>query len=1263
MQLGRTSVPFFVVLMAAILASCAHEDYPAWLWNAQHQPAPPPASTVDTAYACLQSRAQPLPARLVAMSANASSGGNVVLVSDLFQQFVQVCGSCHGPTLDNGQGGFQISRASDFQTMMTRDVLAHITMSVCPTAPDATNKYDPMPPCNNPNGGTYAQRPATDPVKQFAVLVGEWLDANSPVSFMPGGSMSGPMANPYVLSPADGNGMTNIGNCVPNQMATMQEDKAKQLDAMFAGLKANDTGTGVEMIGLPPDLKDTDLFTLDSSTLAKYAVYAYAPGYPLWSDNAGKLRHIRVPRGTSIRFDKVKQQFVIPPNTRFYKTFMKLIIDTDGSYRYRKIETRLIVARPDDNNPDGTAKVPGGQTALFGSYKWNDDETDAILVQTPLKNGKPFSDTQFYYNTDEQLAAEVLASQPADPEYQLQANHAIRHYAIPSSQRCIQCHMGSPSQDFILGFNPLQINRRPKGVSGTIEETGADELTQLQRFIDVGLITGISSPTDVLPLELSQGSRVPRNDYELTAQGYMVGNCQHCHNPRGFPTIQSPVLKDLLNLLPSAVGGIFQFPLERFSPRIGRGVTGTTQIPYITPSLVDQPKLDLLGNQVPDSMVRAPGGVFKSAIFAPWRSIIYRNVDAGFAYVDDYAIFPHMPFNTPGYDPRAKQIMGDWMTSIPAVRKHPEVIEYAYQTDPCVPSGHLLNCPVVDTESQPYVEVRPGDLRYDKAVAAAKARLQILHTGVNPAVPIDPTLGTYYTRYADLGRTDDIVDPDVLLDPVCHPVPAQNPGSPYPFPDHPHWVNTDLTDPPGYAPRQVNWPDVLVKQNIPPLSTTCMSPQGAADAYADQVDAVHLLPKASLNQVHDYATTPVPFGLWKQKPGCDLSSQQTVASFTGAARQHWMDYVSPETHQAPPPNAPVYSETPGAAVFKMICINCHGPRADSNGRLAQNLATMTGGNAAVADFRNGLFGPVGSTAPNRNMDMAFGTLPPPPAGQADWPDWSSTSNDDRAARYLAWMGLGGTPVNIPVALLQIVAVTQVLDQRRYAPGHLSANMLSQAKSLCLGLLGTGHVDDSQGGSLFVPGDGHGYLDTSRGTLNSRLIRENGDAELWLHLCSVANAHPIHVLTPTQDKNPGQLQLQTIEDVNYRLSIDGSAAQSALIPASVYPTNGAPVGDASGAVQPSYDPSNTWPWCVDERRASPAQLSWINDNHLPLCPKEVKTASDACGATLGPGCIGNDAANSWAVRGAINAGFSVFLYVQHMEPTGPLPDYNQCELLK
>ncbi len=817
----RGSALLVLFLTVAAIASCAQEEYPAALWNAQHpSPVVGDAGVTLGPTVCTQARAESLPARLVAMSAGDASTGDAVLESDLFQRFAAVCGSCHGPSVDPpGQGGFQIATANAFTKAMTADVLAHVTGSTCPGAPDPTNPADPMPPCSSPNGLSYAQRPESDPVRQLAELVQAWLAAGSPAQFVPPASAESAVpgdagaAHGFALGAEVGEAMTNVGNCVPNRALFGSDgEKATALDAVFAGLKANSSGTAAEVIGLPEHLSETDLFTLDSATLARTGVIAYAPGYPLWSDDAGKLRHVRVPGGTSIRFDPAAQQFVIPPNTRFYKTFMKQVVDSDGSYRYRKIETRLIVSRPDQNAADGTVT----QTALFGSYKWNDDESDAVLVETPLNSGKPFADTLLLYDVDEPLAADLLSTNPADPEEALLEGHAARHYAIPSSQRCIQCHMGSPSQSFVLGFTPLQINRRPTGTGGVIEETGPDELTQLQRLIDLGVVSGIDSASDVLPLEQSQGSRAPRNDYELTAQGYMLGNCSHCHNPRGFPSVQNPVLKDVLDFLPGGDGGVFQFPLERYSPRIGRGLTGSTPIPYITPSLVDLPRLDPRSGQQAEDVVTqgtGPDGLFW-AVYAPWRSLIYRNVDSAFAYTDDLALYPHMPMNTPGYDPRAKQILSDWMVSIPAARKHPELVEYAYQTDGT--SDDNVGSSVVDSTPQPYVEVQPDAPEYAAAVAAAKSRLAVLHTGVNPAVTLGPG-GITFSRYADLGDTDDILDPDVLADPICSPVPAGNRTlNTYPFPEHPHWVITDLSQPPGpWAPRQPNWTDVLVEQKIP----------------------------------------------------------------------------------------------------------------------------------------------------------------------------------------------------------------------------------------------------------------------------------------------------------------------------------------------------------------------------------------------------------------------------------------------------------------
>jgi mono/diheme cytochrome c family protein len=1286
---------FLFALLGALALGCANEEYPLALYELQHPDGvdaslgPGTPSAVDPAgpQTCYQARAESLPARLVAMTAPSTANGspapaaasaNVVLASDLFQTFNETCNPCHTAAADPpGQGGFQIVQATDFPRLMTAAVLRHVTSAVCPTNPDPSSPIDPMPPCSSPDGMTFSKRSATDPIFQFATLTAEWIQAGSPDSFTPPTDAGAPATTgsdggdagtgaPYAMSPHDGNAMTNLGNCIPSpSLMGVDDTVSKAKDAMFAGLSAADGGTAAQVIGLPEHLGDTDLVTLDSAQLARYGVIAYAPGYPLWSDNAGKLRYVRVPHGQSIHLNKTTQQFEIPANTRFYKTFMKQIADTDGSYRYRKIETRLIVSRPDQNGPDGAAIA---QTALFGSYRWNDDESDATLVETPLNDGLPFADTLFYYNTDEQLAADVLRSQPTDPEETLELYGAIRHYALPGSPRCVQCHMGSPSQAFVLGFTPLQINRRPVGEGGVIPPaTGADELTQLQRLIDAGVISGIDSPSDVLPLEQSQGSRAPRNDYELTAQGYMLGNCAHCHNPRGYPTIENPVLQGVLDFLPSAAGGIFQFPLERYSPRIARGLTGTTPIPYVTPSLVDLPKLDpTSGGQAGDWFVNGSPGSIYFVDYAPWRSIIYRNVDAAFAYTDDNALFPHMPMNTPGYDPRVKEILGDWMVSIPAIRKHPEIPEYAYRTDSVAQDN--IGGATVDTSPQPYVEVFPGDPAYDGAIKAAQQRLAVFHTGANPAVTLGPG-GITYSRYTDPGQTQDIIDPDVEADPICHPIPVGNELLYFnPLPEHPHWVNTDLTLAPGpWTPRQPNWTTVLVEQQIPPLGGGCTTLAGEQAAYADQVYAVHLLPTVTLAQVSEFATTPQPFGLWSQNTGpqdkgCTFPSSVPLAgSFTGAQRPHWMSVANP------PDDAPVYMQTPGASVFKMICINCHGPNADANGRLAQNLATMTGGNALVANFHAGLFGPPGATDDDNNRSKVFSAAVVESltndAGAPPGPDWLGMDEngtgqvgvDDRAARYMAWMGLGGTSVNIPVAVLELVAITKVLNvTRALSASQLSANMLSQAKALCLSQMGP--TNNEVAGAYFDPRPGHGYLDANLTNLNSSLIPSNGDAALWLQMCSTANPSPVHILRfGIQGTTLGVLPMQ---DADYNFNIPPGA----MVPSSVYPA-GSPVGNEQGAVDPSLASTNEWPWCVDDTGAKSDQEAYLASNGLPVCPPQVKAAAVACvGSTTGDGCFENDQANQWAVRGAINAGLSVFTYVRSIENTGPPPDFNQCSLL-
>jgi len=103
-------LPVVLCVAAAVAAvvGCAQEQYPADLYAWQHptpdaSTAPPldagasesSAPSADGQVAsgpavCLQTHAESLPARVVAMSTTAPSGGNIMLVSDLFQRFNEV---------------------------------------------------------------------------------------------------------------------------------------------------------------------------------------------------------------------------------------------------------------------------------------------------------------------------------------------------------------------------------------------------------------------------------------------------------------------------------------------------------------------------------------------------------------------------------------------------------------------------------------------------------------------------------------------------------------------------------------------------------------------------------------------------------------------------------------------------------------------------------------------------------------------------------------------------------------------------------------------------------------------------------------------------------------------------------------------------------------------------------------------------------------------------------------------------------------------
>src|SRR5688572_28939717 len=345
---------------------------------------------------CHEVRGEPLPARLEITSDDAPTVDPVQVVSvtkeSLWKEFErQTCGNpaCHG-------GADEPLLESPLQFRMTRNSFGQRPTLGTESVDRVTssNPDEVMPP----GSGDGSQRGETEPVRRLAERLLAWQEAGFPDTFdividseQPSEELP---EDPYLLSPELGEKLSNLGSCVPDAALSvnsplMQAEEMAELDAMFAAAEDSDA--------LPDTLVETDMISLDSSILARRAMYSYAPTYTLFSDHAGKMRHVRVPVGETICYDPENKDFDIPDNTRFYKTFLKQVKDADGNIGWRKMETRLIVVRRDEALPGGGFRP----RALRTSYAWDKDETMALRLKDPLRNGEPFADRLCPYVVDE----------------------------------------------------------------------------------------------------------------------------------------------------------------------------------------------------------------------------------------------------------------------------------------------------------------------------------------------------------------------------------------------------------------------------------------------------------------------------------------------------------------------------------------------------------------------------------------------------------------------------------------------------------------------------------------------------------------------------------------------------------------------------------------------------------------------------------------------------------------------------------------------
>ena len=556
-----------------VLSGCSDRPSPATDGGVDAGPLVWPDGGIDRALLCPPARsADRIPQRLAATAMYATW-----TFDDLKRTITTNCGQCHLAPAINGGMTFQ-------DEYLGSEILVDGVRTYVPGLKEIAPRMavalltQKMPPEQIRN---------TDPAGflKLGSRLQAWIGAGQPErgAFPLPDEVLGQGAQ---LPPEIAAAMTDLGDCIPKP-DVIGTDAAR--DAMFAAATA-----------LPAKLTDTDLISLDALELGQHGTVAFDVEYPLWADNAHKGRWVHVPSQMGadgrphpqpIAFDPATNRFQIPDNTRFYKTFFKQVKEADGQLRYRKVETRLILVR----------HAPA--TPLFGTYLWDEAEGTATLHETPYRSGDPFKDLV--------MSIEVDAT-----------TGARRNYAVPAAHRCVECHQGSESDSFILGFTPLQIHRRALGEAGRQTPSEEDELGQLDRLVDYGVVAQVTSATAPV-LETSHGDVQPRNDYELRVQAYTAGNCGHCHNPKGFATRQNPNL--VMNLSPG--GNVFQFPTS-FGSVYPQG-----------------------GNYI------RPG--------RPADSLIFKRM-ANRTRLEGVIPLMHMPLHTPGLDCAAVKLAGQWITSIPA---------------------------------------------------------------------------------------------------------------------------------------------------------------------------------------------------------------------------------------------------------------------------------------------------------------------------------------------------------------------------------------------------------------------------------------------------------------------------------------------------------------------------------------------------------------------------------------------------------------------
>ncbi len=273
---------------------------------------------------------------------------------------------------------------------------------------------------------------------------------------------------------------------------------------------------------MPPTLSATGLFADVKSLRPSPSLIPYEVNSPLWSDRAIKKRWLGLVSKERIA-GELAGAWKFPSGTVFVKHFDLPLDDRETAEndevgvaanplrssavvpashivplaggreetsveqpperkKSRRLETRVLVR--DDR--DG----------LYGAtYRWNDDETEAHLID--------FSTTEEIDYLDAQGAAKK------------------QEWLFPGRFECLSCHNSNAGG--VLGFTAKQLHREL--VSGGLRQN------QLERFAAAGMFEFDCTTAELERLPKLVTIDDPAASMEHRVRSYLDANCSHCHRP------------------------------------------------------------------------------------------------------------------------------------------------------------------------------------------------------------------------------------------------------------------------------------------------------------------------------------------------------------------------------------------------------------------------------------------------------------------------------------------------------------------------------------------------------------------------------------------------------------------------------------------------------------------------------------------------------------------------------------------------------------